>query len=98
MYARYLVRRILNAAVIFVIEMFVFSLLFTATAEQTLRTQIEESLQPEVARLKNMTADQVAQFKAERRAWKYRVYHLDRPYFERVIWRTIDTVTKRMTT
>jgi peptide/nickel transport system permease protein len=95
MYARYLVRRILNAAVIFVIEMFIFSLLFTATAEQTLRTQIEESLQPEVARLRNMTADQVVAFKAERRAYKYRIYHLDRPYFERVIWRTIDTVTLR---
>ncbi len=48
MYARYLVRRMLNAAVIFVIEMFVFSLLFNTTAEKTVRTQVEEQVQPEV--------------------------------------------------
>jgi peptide/nickel transport system permease protein len=93
MYARYMVRRILNAAAIFVIEMFIFALLFTATAEQTLRAQIEESMQPEVARLKNMTSDQIQKYVAERRAYKYRIYHLDRPYFERVLWRTVDTVT-----
>jgi peptide/nickel transport system permease protein len=93
MYARYMVRRILNAAAIFVIEMFIFALLFTATAEQTLRAQIEESLQPEVAKLKNATSDQIQKYVAERRAYKYRIYHLDRPYFERVLWRTVDTVT-----
>jgi peptide/nickel transport system permease protein len=93
MYARYMVRRILNAAAIFVIEMFIFALLFTATAEQTLRAQIEESMQPEVARLKNMTSDQIKKYVVERRAYKYRIYHLDRPYFERVLWRTVDTVT-----
>jgi peptide/nickel transport system permease protein len=93
MYARYLVRRILNAAAIFVVEMFIFALLFTATAEQTLRAQIEESLQPEVAKLKNMTSDQIKKYVVERRAYKYRIYHLDRPYSERVLWRTVDTVT-----
>jgi peptide/nickel transport system permease protein len=93
MYARYMVRRLLNAAAIFVIEMFIFALLFTATAEQTLRAQIEESMQPEVARLKNMTSDQIKKYVVERRAYKYRIYHLDRPYFERVLWRTVDTVT-----
>jgi peptide/nickel transport system permease protein len=93
MYARYLVRRILNAAAIFVIEMFIFALLFTATAEQTLRAQIEESLQPEVAKLRNMSSDQIKKYVVERRAYKYRIYHLDRPYFERVLWRTVDTVT-----
>ena len=93
MYARYMVRRILNALAIFVIEMFIFALLFTATAEKTLRSQIEESIQPEVSRLKNMTSTQIQQFVTERRAYKYRIYHLDRPYFERVIWRAIDTIT-----
>jgi peptide/nickel transport system permease protein len=93
MYARYVLRRILNAVVIFMIEMFIFSVLFTTTAEQTLRAQVQESLQSEVARLKNMTSDQIKQYIVERRAYKYRIYHLDRPYMERVLWRTWDTIT-----
>jgi len=93
MYLRYAIRRILNAMAIFVIEMFIFSVLFTATAERTLRAQIEESLQPEVARLKNATAEQVQRFAVERRAYLYRVSHLDRPLFVRVLWRTVDTVS-----
>lgn len=95
MYLRYAIRRILNAAAIFVIEMFIFSLLFTATAERTLRAQIEESLQPEAARLRNATAEQVQKFVAERRASLYHAYHLDRPAFQRILWRTVDTVTLR---
>ena len=93
MYLRYAIRRILNAAAIFVIEMFIFSMLFTATAERTLRAQIEESLQPEAARLRNATAEQVQKFVADRRAYLYRVYHLDRPAFQRILWRTVDTAT-----
>ncbi len=93
MYLRYAIRRILNAMAIFVVEMFIFSCLFTATAERTLRAQIEESLQPEVARLKNATAAQVQEFIAQRRAYLYHVSHLDRPVFLRILWRTVDTVT-----
>ncbi|MGA2763835.1 MAG: ABC transporter permease [Spirochaetia bacterium] len=93
MYLRYAIRRILNAVAIFGIEMFIFSVLFTATAERTLRAQIEESLQPEVARLRNVSAQQVQEFVAQRRAYLYRVSHLDQPVFVRILWRTVDTVT-----
>jgi peptide/nickel transport system permease protein len=93
MYLRYAIRRILNAMAIFVIEMFIFSVLFTATAERTLRAQIEESLQPEIARLKNASAEQIQSFVAQRRAYLYHVSHLDRPILVRVLWRTVDTVS-----
>lgn len=93
MFLRYAVRRALNAVAIFVIEMFIFSVLFTATAERTLRAQIEESLQPEAARLKNASAEQVQKFVEQRRAYLYHVSHLDRPMPVRVLWRTLDTVT-----
>jgi peptide/nickel transport system permease protein len=93
MYLRYAVRRVLNALAIFVIEMSIFSVLFTATAEKTLRAQIEESLQPEAARLRNASAEQVQRFVAERRAYLYRVSHLDRPMPVRILWRTVDAVT-----
>jgi peptide/nickel transport system permease protein len=93
MYLRYALRRILNALAIFVVEMFIFSVLFTATAERTLRAQIEESLQPEAARLRNATAEQVQRFVTERRAYLYHASHLDQPAFARVLWRTLDTLT-----
>ncbi len=93
MYLRYAIRRILNAMAIFAVEMFIFSCLFSATAERTLRAQIEESLQPEISRLKNATSEQVQAFVAERRAYLYHVSHLDRPILFRILWRTIDTVT-----
>jgi peptide/nickel transport system permease protein len=92
-YSLYAVRRILNALAIFCIEMVIFSVLFTATAEKTLRAQIEESLQPEAARLRNATAEQVQRFVAERRAFLYHVNHLDQPAAVRVLWRTFDTLT-----
>ena len=90
---RFAVRRILNALAIFCIEMLIFSILFTATAERTLRAQIEESLKPEAARLRNATAEQVEKFIAERRTYLYHVSHLDQPVLTRVLWRTLDTAT-----
>jgi len=93
MYLAFAIRRILNAMAIFVIEMLIFSVLFTATAERTLRAQIEESLQPEAARLKNASALQVQAFVAERRAYLFHVSHLDQPVPVRVLWRAIDAVT-----
>ncbi|HVO39607.1 MAG TPA: ABC transporter permease [Spirochaetia bacterium] len=95
MYLRYAIRRILNAAAIFIIEMIIFSILFTATAEQTLRAQIEETVQRESARLDKANAEQVRAFMAERRAYLTRIYRLDRPRFERVLWRALDTAAFR---
>ena len=93
MYRRYLIRRVLNGVMIYMVLIFAFSLMFNATNEKIQRAQIEESLQAEMSRQRNMTADQLQKYTAERRAYKYSIYHLDRPFLERVIWRTIDTLT-----
>ncbi len=93
MYRRYLVRRIANGLVIYVVLMALFSLLFNTTNEATAKAQIEESIRAEVGTLRNMSAEQVQKYVADRRAFKYHVYHLDRPFLERVFWRTVDTIT-----
>jgi peptide/nickel transport system permease protein len=95
MFRRYLVKRILNGIFVYVVLIFLYSLLFNTTNEKTMKDQIEESLRAEVSRLKGFTSEQVQDFTRERRAFRYRVYHLDRPFFERVIWRTIDTLLFR---
>ena len=46
-----------------------------------------------MARLHNVSAQQVQEFVAQRRAYLYHVSHLDQPVFVRILWRTVDTVT-----
>jgi peptide/nickel transport system permease protein len=92
MYLRYLIKRIINGVFIYVVIVFILSLLFNTKSETTVRGQIEESIQSEAARLRNMTSEQISKWRDERRVFKYHIYHLDRPFFERVIWRTWDTI------
>ena len=93
MYLRYVIKRIANGVFIYAVIIFILSLLFNTTNEKTARAQIEESIHAEVSRLRNMTAEQITQWREERLVFKNHVYHLDRPFFERVIWRTWDTIT-----
>ncbi len=95
MFRRYLIKRILNGIFIYVVLIFLYSLLFNTTNEKTMRNQIEESIRAEVSMLKNYSSAEVQKHILDRRAFKYHVYHLDRPFFERVVWRTIDTLTFR---
>ncbi len=93
MYMRYVIKRIANGVFIYVVIVFILSLLFNTTNEKTARAQIEESIHAEATRLRNMTAEQMEKWREERLVFKYHVYHLDRPFFERVVWRTWDTIT-----
>jgi peptide/nickel transport system permease protein len=93
MYRRYVIRRIANGVFIYVVIVFILSLLFNTTNETTARAQIEESLHVETTRLRNMNSEQMQKWIAERRVFKYHAYRLDRPFIERVVWRTIDTIT-----
>ena len=95
MYRQYLVKRILYGIVMYVILIFVFSLLFNATSEQTARSQIEEEVRLVGASLVNPTTEQVTRITEERRTELYRMYHLDRSLLERVFYRTWDTLTLR---
>jgi len=94
MYWKYCIRRILNGVTIFIILIFIFSALFNTTMEKTARAQIEEEIRAETMRLdKRMTAEELSRYLTERRAYKYTVYRLDKPIWNRIIWRATNILT-----
>lgn len=93
MYRGYAVRRIANGVGIYVVLMFLFSLLFNTANETTARAQIDESVRAEASRLRGMNAGQLSAFIQKRTRDKIHAYRLDRPFFERVFFRTVDTLT-----
>jgi len=61
--------------------------------EQTLRGQIDEEIRGELMALDNRSSQQIQDFIEMRRAEKYALYRLDKPIFERIVWRTWSTLT-----
>jgi peptide/nickel transport system permease protein len=90
---RYIVKRVLAGALIYVTIIFIFSCLFNAVLENTARANIEEEIQRGMMGLRNMTPQQMTSYRDNRRAELYARYHLNEPVYQRIIWRTIDTLT-----
>ena len=85
MYWKYCIKRIVYGLSIFIMLIFIFSVLFNATMENTLRSQIEEEIRAETMRLDTrMTPEEVTRYIAERREFKQRLYHLDEPIWGRI--------------
>jgi peptide/nickel transport system permease protein len=82
-----------NAIVIYVVIIFLFSLMFNTVNETNARAEIEERIRQESTRLRNFTAEQLRTWTVDRRAALYHIYHLDQPFVARVVWHTIDTIT-----
>jgi peptide/nickel transport system permease protein len=95
MYRRYLIKRVLNAILNYLIIIFLLSLMFNTTAEKSVSTQVLEQVQAESRNLRNFTSDQLQQWRADREAFLIHRYHLDEPFLSRVFWRTVDTITFR---
>jgi peptide/nickel transport system permease protein len=95
MFLRFVIRRVLNGLLIYVVLIFVFSAIFNTVNEKTARADIEESIRVEAAKLKNVKAEDVRRFMEERRAYKIHLHHLDRPLPERIFFRTVDTILFR---
>ena len=95
MYRRYLIKRVLNAILNYLIIIFLLSVMFNTTAEKSVRTQVMEQVQAESRNLRNFTSDQVQQWRADREVFLIHRYHLDEPFLSRVFWRTVDTITFR---
>jgi peptide/nickel transport system permease protein len=95
MFLRFAARRILYGLLIYVLLIFAFSAIFNTVNEKTARAEIEESIRMEMARLKNVNAADMVKIIEQRRAYKVRLYHLDRPLLERILRHTIDTVAFR---
>lgn len=95
MYWKYCLRRVYHGILIYVVIIFIFSALFNATMEQTVRSRIEEEVRAEQMSMaqSNMKPEDISNYVAERRAHKYNIYHLDQPIWQRIIWRAIDTLT-----
>lgn len=93
MYKWYALKRILRGMIMFVLLMFIFSLIFNQVNERTQRTRIFEQVRAESARLRDMRPDQMEAWRAERLDQLLKLYRLDRPLFERVMFRAINTVT-----
>ncbi len=93
MFWKYILKRLIYGLLIYAVLIFIFSSLFNTVMEQTLRAQIEEEIRAEIMSLDSLNAQQTQSFIENRRADKYSQYRLDKPIFERVIWRTWSTLT-----
>jgi peptide/nickel transport system permease protein len=93
MYKWYALKRILRGMIMFVLLMFLFSLLFNKVNERTQRTQIFEQVKMETAKLRDIRPDQMEAWRNERAAQLVKLYRLDRPFFERVLFRALSTVS-----
>jgi len=93
MFWKYMLKRVFYGIFIYIILIFVFSALFNTVMEQTLRGQIDEEIRGELMALDNRSSQQIQDFIEMRRAEKYALYRLDKPVFERIVWRTWSTLT-----
>ncbi|HPG87589.1 MAG TPA: ABC transporter permease [Spirochaetales bacterium] len=93
MYKWYALKRILRGVFMFALLMFVFSFLFNQVNEQTQRSQINEQVKMESMRLKGMKPEQITAWRDNRTDQLIKMYKLDRPLMERVLFRAVNTVT-----
>jgi len=94
MYWKYVIKRLINGVIIFIILVFIYSVIFNVQLEQTVRTMIEEKVRAEEMALStgNMTPQQIKQYSQERRDHYYRIYNLDKSVPERVLINTVNSV------
>ncbi|HOO74315.1 MAG TPA: ABC transporter permease [Tepiditoga sp.] len=94
MYWKYALKRILIAIIVFIVIIFIFSLLFNKVAETTLKGQIDEIVKAEVLSMsKNNRNIDIGEYRKSRLEFYYKKYHMNDSYVEKVFWRTYDTVT-----
>jgi peptide/nickel transport system permease protein len=93
MYKWFAVKRVTKGILMYALLIFIFSVLFNSVNETTMRSQIEEQVRMESQRLKNAKAADIQRFQIERKQALIKLYKLDRPMGERIIYRTIDTLT-----
>ena len=93
MYKWYALKRILRGVFMYALLMLLFSLLFNQVNEQTQRSQINEQVKMESARLRNLKPDQLMAWRDTRMDQLTKMYKLDRPLGERVLFRAVNTLT-----
>jgi len=93
MYWKYALKRLLNAAIIYIILIFIFSALFNVQMEQTVYAQIDELVKQETMQLKDMRPDEIRNWSIQRKAHYYSRYNLNKPVAERIMLRALNALT-----
>lgn len=94
MYWKYTLRRLLYVVLTYIVIIFIFSALFNAVMDTTLKSQINERIQGELQKLvTSMSPEQMKVYQVERLQMLYNRYHLNEPVLNRIFWRAIDTLT-----
>lgn len=93
MYKWYALKRILRGVFMFALIMFIMSLLFNQVSEQTQRTQIFEQVKMESMRLRDVKPEALEAWRATKTDQLIKLYRLDRPLMERVLFRAVNTIT-----
>ena len=84
MYKWFAIKRIIRGIVIYALLIFIFSLLFNQINETTTRSQLLEQVHMEAQGLRNMKQEQMLIWRENRLKELYSIYHLDKPFMERV--------------
>lgn len=93
MYSRYALKRISYMMITFIIIIFIYSALFNAVMDKTLKSQIQEQVKGEIMSLTNMSSKQIETYRRNRIKSLRKRYHLDEPVISRIFWRGIDILT-----
>jgi peptide/nickel transport system permease protein len=98
MYWKYLIKRVINGIIIYMILIFIFSALFNVQMEQTVRSLIDETIKGEVLAQSasgRWTPEQLMNWSKERKIYYTEKYNLNKPVLERIITRAWDTILFR---
>ncbi|MCE5257203.1 MAG: ABC transporter permease, partial [Spirochaetaceae bacterium] len=93
MYKWFAIKRVLKGVFTYAIIILVLSVLFNTVTDRTVRSDIEEQVRAESSRLKNMQPAALQRFQEQRRQELIKLYRLDRPLTERIIYRAWNTLT-----
>jgi peptide/nickel transport system permease protein len=90
---RYVVKRLIAGFAIYVVIILIYSCIFNTMLEETARAQIEDEIRADLMGLRNMTPQQIANYAQNKREELYERYNLNQPIFQRILFRTWDTLT-----
>ncbi|MBN1981968.1 MAG: ABC transporter permease [Chitinivibrionales bacterium] len=94
MYWKYVIRRLLYGIGTFIAIIFIYSIIFNAKMETTVRAQIEEEIQVmKMGQTSSMTPQELSTWENELRARKYKEYSLDKSSGYRIVKRAYNVLT-----
>lgn len=93
MYKWFAAKRVVKGLFMYTLIIFILSGLFNAVNDKTMRSSIEEQVRMEALRLKTTTPQALQKFQQQRRDELIKLYRLDRPLVDRIVFRTVNTIT-----